>query len=175
MMSMFPYPGLRPFERHETDIFFGREAHTDQLLERLGHRHFLAVVGPSGCGKSSLVRTGLLAGLETGFLVSAGARWRVAEMRLGNRPFARQSRRLIHGKRLRQCKIVNAYDPTIAPILKGKSHCPAQFGRKPGIIAEPTAGFIFAAHAPVGDPNDANYVLALVDKVQHALQRVSTP
>ena len=88
---------------------------------------------------------------------------------------ASQSRRLIHGKRLRQCKIVNAYDPTIALILKGKSHCPAQFGRKPGIIAEPTAGFVFAAHAPVGDPNDANYVLALVDKVQHALQRVSTP
>ena len=28
-----PYPGLRPFERHETDIFFGREKQTDELLE----------------------------------------------------------------------------------------------------------------------------------------------
>ena len=89
MSKASPYPGLRPFERHETDIFFGREEHTDQLLERLDHVHFLAVIGPSGCGKSSLVRTGLLAGLETGFLVSAGARWRVAEMRPGNQPFAR--------------------------------------------------------------------------------------
>jgi energy-coupling factor transporter ATP-binding protein EcfA2 len=89
MSSDSPYPGLRPFERDETDIFFGREEHTDQLLARLDHTRFLAVVGPSGCGKSSLVRTGLLAGLETGLLVSAGARWRVAEMRPGNHPFAR--------------------------------------------------------------------------------------
>ena len=59
MSNEYPYPGLRPFERHETDIFFGREEHTDQLLERFDHTHFLAVVGPSGCGKSSLVRTGL--------------------------------------------------------------------------------------------------------------------
>jgi tetratricopeptide (TPR) repeat protein len=88
MSANFPYPGLRPFARDETDIFFGREEHTDQLLARLQHTHFLAVVGPSGYGKSSLVRTGLLAGLETGFLSSAGARWRVAELRPGNRPFA---------------------------------------------------------------------------------------
>jgi tetratricopeptide (TPR) repeat protein len=87
MSGEFPYPGLRPFERDETDIFFGREEHTDQLLERLEHTHFLAVVGPSGCGKSSLVRTGMLAGLETGLLVSAGAHWRVADMRPGNHPF----------------------------------------------------------------------------------------
>jgi hypothetical protein len=86
-----------------------------------------------------------------------------------------QSRRLIHGKRLGHCKIVNAYDPTIAPSLKGKSNCPAQFGRKPGLISEPTAGFIFATHTPVGNPIDASYVLPLVDKVQDALKRVKTP
>jgi hypothetical protein len=86
-----------------------------------------------------------------------------------------QSRRLIQGKRLGHCKIVNAYDPTIAPILKGKSNCPAQFGRKPGLISEPTAGFIFATHTPVGNPIDASYVLPLVEKVQHALTRVSKP
>jgi hypothetical protein len=83
-----------------------------------------------------------------------------------------QSRRLTQGKRLRQCKIVNAYDRTIAPILKGKSNCPAQFGRKPGLISEPTAGFIFATLLPVGNPSDASYVLPLVDKVQSAITRV---
>ena len=72
---------------------------------------------------------------------------------------AKQSRHLTQGKRLPQCKIVNAYDPTIAPIIKGKSNCPAQFGRKPGILSEPTAGFIFALHAPVGNPSDASYVV----------------
>ena len=65
---------------------------------------------------------------------------------------AHQSRRLTQGKALPHCKIVNAYDPTIAPICKGKSNCPAQFGRKPGIIAEPAAGFIFALHLPEGNP-----------------------
>jgi hypothetical protein len=85
-----------------------------------------------------------------------------------------QSRRLTKGKPLTQCKIVNAYDPTIAPICKGKSNCPTQFGRKPGIIAEPAAGFIFAFALPVGNPSDASYVVPLVDKVQHALGRVTT-
>jgi hypothetical protein len=85
---------------------------------------------------------------------------------------AHQSRRLTQGKALTRCKIVNAYDPTIAPICKGKSNCPAQFGRKPGIIAEPAAGFIFALHLPVGNPSDASYVQPLVDKVQQAIARV---
>jgi tetratricopeptide (TPR) repeat protein len=87
-MNDFPYPGLRPFERDETDIFFGREKHSDQLVDQLGEKHFLAVIGPSGCGKSSLVRTGLLAGLEMGFLATARGNWRVADLRPGNRPFA---------------------------------------------------------------------------------------
>jgi hypothetical protein len=86
---------------------------------------------------------------------------------------ATQSRRLTNGKPLTQCKIVNAYDPTIAPICKGKSNCPTQFGRKPGIIAEPASGFIFAFQLPVGNPSDASYVLPLVDKVQHALKQLS--
>ena len=85
-----------------------------------------------------------------------------------------QSRRLTQGKALGHCKIVNAYDPTIAPICKGKSNCPAQFGRKPGIVVEPAAGFIFALHLPVGNPTDASYVQPLVDKVQQAIARITT-
>jgi hypothetical protein len=65
-----------------------------------------------------------------------------------------QSRRLTQGKALAHGKIVNAYDPPIAPICKGKSNCPAQCGRKPGIIADPAAGFIVALHLPVGNPSD---------------------
>jgi hypothetical protein len=86
-----------------------------------------------------------------------------------------QSGRLTHGKKLRHCKIVNAYDSTIAPILKGKSNCPAQFGRKPGIASEPATGFIFATHVPPGNPSDPSYVLPLLDKVQSAIDHVSTP
>jgi Transposase DDE domain len=85
-----------------------------------------------------------------------------------------QSRQLTQGKALPHCKIVNAYDPTIAPICKGKSNCPAQFGRKPGIIAEPAAGFIFGLHLPVGNPSDVSYVQPLIDKVQQTIARLST-
>jgi hypothetical protein len=85
-----------------------------------------------------------------------------------------QSRRLTQGKSLTHGTIVNAYDPTIAPICKGKSHCPAQFGRKPGILAEPAAGFIFALHLPVGNPSDASSVQPLVDKVEQAITRIAT-
>ena len=76
-----------------------------------------------------------------------------------------QSRRLIHGKKLPYAKIVNAYDPTIAPILKGKSNCPVQFGKKPGIIAEMATGFIFGLHLPEGNPDDASYVAPLLNQV----------
>jgi hypothetical protein len=84
-----------------------------------------------------------------------------------------QSRRLTHGKPLTHCKIVNAYDPTIAPICKGKSNCPTQFGRKPGILAEPATGFVFAVHLPVGNPSDVSCVVPLVDKLQTALTHVT--
>jgi hypothetical protein len=119
------------------------------------------------------------ASLESAMPLDAARRQRLAtalsEALSAHEHIAKQSRRLIHGKRLGHCKIVNAYDPTIAPIVKGKSNCPAQFGRKPGLISEPTAGFIFAMQAPVGNPIDASYVLPLVAKVQDACKRVKTP
>ena len=72
------------------------------------------------------------------------ARWATALTLalLAHQQIVTQSRRLTHGKPLTQCKIVNAYDPTIAPICKGKSNCPTQFGRKPGILGEPATGWL---------------------------------
>jgi hypothetical protein len=87
----------------------------------------------------------------------------------------KQSKQLTHGKKLRHCKLVNAYDLTIAPILKGKSNCPAQFGRKPGIASDPATGFLFANRVPEGNPSDPSYVLPLLDKVQRAIERVKAP
>lgn len=89
MSARNPYPGLRPFHRNESDIFFGREEQTDDLLRRLDRNRFLAVVGESGCGKSSLVRAGLIAALEAGFLPRAGSRWCTAVMRPGSNPIER--------------------------------------------------------------------------------------
>jgi hypothetical protein len=92
-----------------------------------------------------------------------------------HRHITKQSQRLTQGKKLAHCKIVNAYDPTIAPILKGKSNCPAQFGRKIGIMSEPASGFIFANRVPVGNPSDPSYVVPLLAKVQHAMDLVAPP
>jgi hypothetical protein len=92
--STLPYPGLRPFRYDESDIFFGREAQTDQLLARLAHNRFLAVTGPSGCGKSSLVKAGMIPALRAGFMADAGSHWRICEMRPGDRPLGTLARAL---------------------------------------------------------------------------------
>jgi hypothetical protein len=96
-MTTYPYPGLRPFSRDETEIFFGREEHTLTLLERLAQTRFLAVLGPSGYGKSSLARTGLLAALDGGMLPGAGSHWRIADLRPGDAPLARLAAALAGG------------------------------------------------------------------------------
>lgn len=85
-----------------------------------------------------------------------------------------QSRRLTQNKQLGHRKIVSAYDDTIAPIIKGKSNCPTQFGRKPGLLSDPTIGFIFAVHLPAGNPDDASYVEPLIDRTQLAIDRMTS-
>jgi hypothetical protein len=80
--------------------------------------------------------------------------------------------RLTQGKKLSHCKHVHAYDLTIAPMIKGQSHGPAQFGRKPGIASEPATGLLFAPLVPTGNPSDASSVLPLLAKVHEATRHV---
>ncbi|MFZ4699961.1 MAG: PDZ domain-containing protein [Candidatus Methylumidiphilus sp.] len=95
MITSQPYPGLRPFESDEADVFFGREEQTDELLTRLGKTRFLAIIGASGCGKSSLVRAGMIPSLETGFMAAAGSRWSFVQLRPGSHPIRRLANALI--------------------------------------------------------------------------------
>jgi hypothetical protein len=83
-----PFPGLRPFEPEESELFFGRDDDIQDILDRLRRTRFLAVVGASGCGKSSVVRAGLVASLKDGFMAEASAPWRIVLMRPGNNPTA---------------------------------------------------------------------------------------
>ncbi len=86
-MALFnPFPGLRPFEPDEDHLFFGREKEIDELLRRLRSTRFLQVVGASGSGKSSLVRSGLIPALHSGFMARAGTDWRVLIFRPGADP-----------------------------------------------------------------------------------------
>jgi WD40 repeat protein/energy-coupling factor transporter ATP-binding protein EcfA2 len=89
-----PYPGLRPFRSDEKHLFFGREQQVDRMVEKLAAHHFLAVVGGSGSGKSSLVNCGLRPALHRGNMASAGAAWRMAQMRPGNDPIGALARAL---------------------------------------------------------------------------------
>jgi tetratricopeptide (TPR) repeat protein len=84
-----PFPGLRPFEPEEDHLFFGREKQIDELLRRLRSCRFLSVVGNSGSGKSSLVRSGLIPALQSGFMAKAGSNWRIATLRPGEDPIGR--------------------------------------------------------------------------------------
>jgi len=81
-----PFPGLRAFEAEESLLFYGREAHVADLLNRLGDNRFIAVTGTSGSGKSSLVRAGLRPALQRGYLLDSTSRWRFATMRPGSAP-----------------------------------------------------------------------------------------
>ena len=85
-INTVPYPGLRPFTREEAHIFFGRDNHTNQLMDQLAETRFIAVTGLSGCGKSSLVRAGLLANLECGYIAEAGSDWCILTMHPGLTP-----------------------------------------------------------------------------------------
>ena len=81
-----PFPGLRPFEYGESDVFFGRDGQTSALLTTLSRNRFAAVVGSSSSGKSSLVRASLLPALYGGMMPGGGSQWRIAIMRPGGSP-----------------------------------------------------------------------------------------
>ncbi|RBM22159.1 WD40 repeat domain-containing protein [Streptomyces sp. PT12] len=61
-----PYPGLEPFRAEESHQFFGRDELKERLLDAVTGPGDgpVVLVGASGAGKSSLLRAGLLAGLE---------------------------------------------------------------------------------------------------------------
>lgn len=84
-----PYKGLLAFSEADESVFFGREAFTQQLIERMSdgpfHR-FLTLVGPSGSGKSSLTKAGLIPALRRG-AIPGSEKWFFIDVVLGERPF----------------------------------------------------------------------------------------
>ena len=86
-----PFPGLRSFEEHEEVYFFGREKQVDELLRKLRTTRFLAVIGSSGSGKSSLIKSGLIPSLHSGFMPGVSSLWRLCSFRPGNDPIGNLS------------------------------------------------------------------------------------
>jgi tetratricopeptide (TPR) repeat protein len=107
-----PYPGMRPFERDESHLFFGRDHCVDEMVKRLAERRFLAVLGSSGTGKSSLVKTGLFSALEMGLLSGAGSHWLIVDFRPGGNALGNLARALLEA----ECLVTRRPGPSDAEV-----------------------------------------------------------
>lgn len=76
-----PFPGLRPFTREESHLFFGREGQVENVARNLLENQFVAVIGSSGSGKSSLIYCGVLSE------ITRKGKWNVILTRPGSDPF----------------------------------------------------------------------------------------
>jgi WD40 repeat protein len=54
------YPGAKPFEQSQQDIFFGRQTAVEELYRRLSLERLTVLYGKSGDGKSSLINAGII-------------------------------------------------------------------------------------------------------------------
>ncbi|MCF2150443.1 caspase family protein [Desmonostoc muscorum LEGE 12446] len=86
--SVCPYRGLQYFDckQEDAEYFFGRQALTDKLLEKVRSSNFLAILGASGSGKSSVVRAGLLYQIQLGRRFSGSENWSIKIFRPGEHP-----------------------------------------------------------------------------------------
>ena len=80
-----PWKGLAAYDVADAAWFAGRERLVAELTARLAPADLLAVAGASGSGKSSLVRAGVVAGLQAGALPGSES-WRYLLLRPGTQP-----------------------------------------------------------------------------------------
>ncbi|MCE5346915.1 MAG: hypothetical protein LLG13_11610 [Bacteroidales bacterium] len=81
-----PFQGLRPFTPEESDLFFGRERESREILEKLLKNRFVTVIGASGSGKSSLIYCGVLPKVRN-LKMKDYSGWNIISFRPGNDPF----------------------------------------------------------------------------------------
>jgi WD40 repeat protein/energy-coupling factor transporter ATP-binding protein EcfA2 len=81
-----PFPGLRPFNRDESFLYFGREKQVQEIIERLFSHHFIALIGTSGSGKSSLMNSGLIPAITSYRFTNESRKWIVIISRPGIDP-----------------------------------------------------------------------------------------
>ena len=60
---MYRYPGIKPFQFEESNLFFGRTEDTERLTKLISLEKLVVLYSKSGYGKSSLINAGLLPAL----------------------------------------------------------------------------------------------------------------
>ena len=55
-----PWPGPKPYEEGEWELFFGRDHDVDIIAQKLATEQLTVLLGASGSGKTSLIRAGLI-------------------------------------------------------------------------------------------------------------------
>lgn len=56
----YRYPGVKPFEESEKELFFGRDSDISALFDMIHSENLVVLFGKSGYGKSSLLNAGLI-------------------------------------------------------------------------------------------------------------------
>ena len=92
-----PFPGIRSYEIHEDELFFGRELQVSELIEKLSQTRFLAIVGSSGCGKSSLIKAGVVPALLKNKTDHFATTWKLSIFRPSDDPIGNLAQSLANG------------------------------------------------------------------------------
>jgi hypothetical protein len=109
-----PFPGLRPFLPEESDLFFGREGESEEVLRKLLKNRFITVIGASGSGKSSLIYCGVLPRVKK-LENNSSSSWRILTFRPGNDPIANMAEAFI--KNIAENDKKNIDEQTITSLL----------------------------------------------------------
>jgi len=90
-----PFPGLRPFGKNESHLFFGREESALEILSKIAKNRVVTIMGASGSGKSSLISCGVIPILYGGFMTEAGSDWCIINTRPANSPISNLSNSIV--------------------------------------------------------------------------------
>jgi len=146
-----PYRGLAAFQQEDSAWFFGREASTGTLVDRLGSAAedggITMLVGASGAGKSSLLRAGLAPALAEG-AVPGSAGWPVLTTTPGEDPL----------------KALIALVPELNEVLGGVESVPDEPGAEFGFAEAVRDAVAARARAQAGD--DRARLVLVVDQFE---------
>ncbi|HEX3552398.1 MAG TPA: pentapeptide repeat-containing protein [Thermoanaerobaculia bacterium] len=58
--TQIPWPGPKPYDESDWELFFGRDRDIDVIAQKLATEQLTVLLGASGSGKTSLIRAGLV-------------------------------------------------------------------------------------------------------------------